>query len=712
MQGNRSCILRKVIWAVALFMCFCSALFAKENTLVGLKVIPLPSERVRIDFVFNETLTTLPTNFITKKPARLVLDFANTKSLLDQTLVTKKINLGALSDYVIVSVDNRVRAIFNLSTLAIYSGYVSGKVYTLTLSGKTTSGFEQRKEIFITHRPVKAHFTINNVDFRGIGNQTGRAIVDVSNSSVPVEVTQRGRDVVVDFISTRIPERLMKRYDVADFQSPAKTMTFRQIGKKTRLVIRNKGDYGHFAYQVNKQFFVDIFPLTAEEIKQAKLRKQVYTGKSISLNFQDISIRAVLQLLAEFSGFNIIVSNNVDGKITLRLHDVPWDQALDIILKTNNLDKRQSGNVIFVEKAEDLLKREQAELKTQQTVINLAPLRSELLPLNFAKAADIATLLKDKNTSLLSKRGSVSVDARTNTIWIQDTGEQIERIRELVKQLEIPVKQVQIEARIVNVTREAIRDLGVRFGISRPPHLSGTLEGANQLAAGVPPAEVIPLADRLNVDLAAPVANPASIGIALAKLGDDILLDLELSALESEDKADIIASPRLMTTNQQAAMIESGEEIPYQEATSSGATAVAFKKAVLSLKVTPQITPDNKILMDLQINQDSPSGRLVNGVPAILTKQIQTSVLVNNGQTVVLGGIYRQDKNNTINRVPFLGELPGLGALFRNKHSRIRNEELLIFITPRIITDNLAILAVKGQGIGLDKFGKPINVYK
>ncbi|WP_419420414.1 type IV pilus secretin PilQ [Legionella sp. D16C41] len=712
--------MRRFIGVVVLFVSFYGALFAKDNVLVGIKVIPLPSERVKIDFVFSEPLTTLPTSFITEKPMRLVLDFAQAMSQLDQTVVAKKINLGVLSDYIIVAVDKRVRAILNLSTVAIYSGYVAGNIYTLTLTGKTQPVSEQRKEVFITHRPVKAHFTINNIDFRGTGKQVGRAIIDVSSGSIPVEIKQVGKNIIANFISTRVPERLMKLYDVADFQSPAQLITLRQIGKNTQLVIKNKGDYGHFAYQVNKQFFIDIFPLTAEEVRQAKLKKQVYTGKAISLNFQDISIRAVLQLLAEFSGFNIVVSNAVDGKITLRLHDVPWDQALDIILKTNNLDKRQTGNIIFVERADTLVKREQAELKSQQVVTNLAPLRSELLQLNFAKAADIATLLKDRNTSLLSRRGSVSVDARTNTIWIQDTGDQIEHIRDLVKQLDIPVRQVQIEARIVNVSREAIKDLGVRFGISRPPHLSGTLEGAN--AFQVPPAfdpvtgtlipAAVPIAQRLNVDLPAPVANPASIGIALAKLGDDILLDLELSALESEDKADIIASPRLMTTNQQAALIESGEEIPYQEATSSGATAVAFKKAVLSLKVTPQITPDNKILLDLQINQDTPSPRLVNGVPAILTKQIQTSVLVNNGQTVVLGGIYQQEKDSTINRVPFLGELPGIGVLFRNKHSRIRNEELLIFITPRIITDNLSILAVNGRGIELDKFGKPINVYK
>ena len=312
-------------------------------------------------------------------------------------------------------------------------------------------------------------------------------------------------------------------------------------------------------------------------------------------------------------------------------------------------------------------------------------LKSRLIQINYAKAADIAVLIKD-NHSLLSKRGKLSVDGRTNTLWIQDISPRISQIKSIVKQLDIPVKQVQIEARIVNVTKEAILDLGIRFGVSTPAHLSGTLNGANQLVQGA-----VSLADRLNVDFGAQAANPASIGIALAKLGNGILLDLELSALESEDKAEIIANPRLVATNQHAAVIESGEEIPYQEATLSGATAVAFKKAVLSLKVIPQITPDNSLLLELEINQDTPSGRLVNGVPAINTKSIHTNVLVNNGQTLVLGGIYKQDKNSTIKRVPFLGNLPVIGVLFRNLHRKVKNEELLIFITPRIITNNLSI---------------------
>ncbi|KTD64881.1 type IV pilus secretin PilQ [Legionella spiritensis] len=713
--------MRKIITSSLLLLVICFGhVFAKDNALVGVKVIPLPDNRIRVDFQFADAVKQLPASFITPKPPRIILDFIQSSNQLDPSLQSKKIEVGALRNYKIVAVKDRVRAILDLSDSVSYSGYLSNKIYSITLSGKSNQIFQNRKEVFISNRVPRTRYGINKIDFRGTGKGGGRVIIDVSGSSIPIDVTQTGKEVVVNFTSTGVPLRLAKRYDVSDFQSPAELITLQQAGKNARLTIVNRGDYGHFAYQVNKQFIVDVFPLTAEEIKRAKLKKQIFVGKRISLNFQNIKIRSVLQLLAEFTGINMVVSDQVQGDITLRLNDIPWDQALDIILKTNSLDKRKTGNIMLIAPAKELLNQEKAELKAQQEVTSLAPLRSDLLQINYAKAADIATLLKDKNNSLLSKRGNLSVDTRTNTIWIQDTGLQIEEIRELVKKLDIPVKQVQIEARIVNVTKDFTRDLGIRFGVSKPTHLSGTLSGANQLAQNVLPADVTPFTDRLNLDLAAVPEGlaPASIGLAVARLGDGILLDLELSALESEGKGEVISSPRLITTNQQAAVIESGEEIPYQEATSSGATAVAFKKAVLSLKVTPQITPDDKILMDLQINQDTPSAQTFQGVPSILTKEIQTNVLVNNGQTIVLGGIYKQTKNNEINRVPFLGELPVVGVLFRNQSETINNEELLIFITPRIITNTLSITTIEGRGkavakgVELDKFGKPVRPYK
>ncbi len=429
---------------------------------------------------------------------------------------------------------------------------------------------------------------------------------------------------------------------------------------------------------------------------QAIVQGNGFKNDRISLNFQDIQVRAVLQLIADFTGINIVVSEAVKGSITLHLHDVPWEHALQTILTLQGLDKRQVGNVILVDQAAAIAERAHKSLHKQNLVQQFQPLQADLLQINYANAAELANMLSDKTNSLLSQRGTVAVDRRTNTLWLKDTPAQLHMLKSFIKRLDIPVKQVEIEARIVNMNKQCATDMGARFGITHSVYLSGTLEGANQIAQGASPSNA-PLPQRLNLDLGAmPIdANPASIGIALAKLGNHALLDMELSALESEGQANVIARPKLVTTNQQAAVIESGEDIPYQEAMPSGATSVSFKKVVLRLKVTPQITPDGKLLMNLVINQDSDSARRVQGVPVILTKSIKTSVLVNNGETVVLGGIYKQDKNNSMVRVPFLGHLPVVGYLFSRKETRIRNEELLIFITPRIMTNNAIITAEK-----------------
>ncbi len=425
----------------------------------------------------------------------------------------------------------------------------------------------------------------------------------------------------------------------------------------------------------------------------ASTQQTAFHGKPISLHFQDIQVRAVLQILADFTHLNIVMSDSVSGNITLRLDNVPWDQALDMVLTTQGLDKRQWGNVLLIDKSNVLSSRESLVLAERLAAEKLVPLHSALIQIHYAKASDIAIMLKDKTSSLLSERGTVSVDTRTNTLWLQDIASQVHVIKALVKRLDIPVKQVEIEARIVNMTKDCAEDIGIKWGVSTETlHVGGSLEAANHVLSGHLPVDV-PVADRLNLDLGAMPfdATPASIGIALAKLGSHVLLDLELSALESEGRAEIVASPRLMTINQQTAVIESGEDIPYQESSLNGGTSVAFKKAVLSLKVTPHITPDGKLLVDLMINQNSDSGRRVQGVPVILTKSIQTSVLVNNKQTIVLGGIYKHDKNNTITQVPILGKLAIVGHLFSRKQIRKQNEELLIFITPRIIMDNLSV---------------------
>lgn len=443
----------------------------------------------------------------------------------------------------------------------------------------------------------------------------------------------------------------------------------------------------HLSKKIQRSpFMADSHSYTEQEEQTQKLKKQIFSGQPISLDFQSISVRSVLALLADISHTNIVVSDAVNGNITLSLKEVPWEHALDIILTTRSLDKRQHGNVLLIAPRAEIAAWEKQAYDAAENLKEATPLRSELIQVNYAKAEDIANFIRSKFNSLLSKRGTVSVDQRTNTIWIQDIQIKMKEIRELVKKLDIPVKQVLIETRIVDVTKDATLDLGIRWGVSKPKPLNAPLESANALPLG---SAATSLAERLNVDLAAlPLANhPASLALAVATLGSNILLDLELSALESEDKARIIANPKVVTANQQEAYISSGEEIPYQQATSSGATAVAFKQAVLSLRVTPQITPDGRIMMQLKINQDRPSGTLYNGVPAIITKEIDTNVLVNNSETIVLGGIFQRDQSNNVVRVPFWGNLPMIGILFKKMAVKEKNEELLIFITPKIITD-------------------------
>lgn len=406
---------------------------------------------------------------------------------------------------------------------------------------------------------------------------------------------------------------------------------------------------------------------------------------SISLNFQAVPVRTVLHALADFTHTNMVISERVNGNITIRLHQLPWQQALQAVLMTAGLQQRQIGHVILIDQYHPPPRlhspKKVGAIKKQTSIYQTA-----LIQIRYAKAHDIEQLLNKQSQTLLSKQGVVGADDRTNLLWIQETPKRIERIKLLIKHLDIPHQQVVIEARIVNMSKECAEDLGVRFGITQAP-LSGTLAGATQLSTGVSP-ELLPLASRLNVDLSAiPLgASPASMGMAIAKFGHHALLDLELSALESEGRAKIIANPSLMTTNQQTAVIEAGEDIPYQESNLNGATSIAFKKAVLSLKVTPQITEHDQLLMDLFINQDSDSGQRVQGVPIILTKSITTKVLVKHGETIVLGGIYKQEKSHRMAYVPFLGTLPIIGHLFRREQRRIRNEELLIFITPRIMS--------------------------
>lgn len=539
---------------------------------------------------------------------------------------------------------------------------------------------------------------VTNVQFSK--NADGGALLSltVTDPTAGIHVSRSGQILSIKLSNAEIAKFLLHTQDVSAQNTPVQQVQTSKVGQNVIIALTVKGDYGHLAYQSHNRFVVEINPKSTTQILHATQRfdPAKFHGKRITLNFQNIKVRSILQVLAEYTGTNIVVSDTVKGDITLRLRDVPWDEALAIILRTRGLDYRQFGGILMIAPREEIAEREKKELEANKEIEQLAPLQSELIRLKFAKAEQLAGLLKDDKNNLLSKRGQVSVDVRTNTIWVQDVNEQLREVRRLVGELDIPVRQVVIEARIVNVDENFERQLGVRFGITRARvPLSGTLRGANQLqqAADNLPQNVA-IADRLNFDVPSgafgQAQSPGSIGIALAKLGRDYLLDLELSALESEGGARIVSTPRLITADQQVAHIRVGEEIPYQIATSSGATAVEFREAALSLEVTPQITPDHRVILTLQVNQDKRGQDTPEG-PAIDKREVRTQVLVNNGQTIVLGGLYERNNREQVTRIPFLGSLPIVGALFRHKQKLDIRTELLIFVTPKIVTDSLAM---------------------
>ena len=545
---------------------------------------------------------------------------------------------------------------------------------------------------------------ITNVDFRRGDQGEGRIVVTLSDPSIPVDMRQEAGKIVLEFNGATLPEELERRLDVTDFATPVKLVDTEGKGDKVRMEITPIGEYEHLAYQSDNQFTVEIRETTKEEKEQVQKDKFGYTGERLSLNFQDIEVRSVLQLLSDFTGQNIVVSDSVTGNLSLRMQNVPWDQALDIVLKTKGLAKRENGNVILIAPSEEIAAREKLELESMKQIEELAPLYSDLIQVNYAKATDLSELLSNEDSTQLSERGKVTVDERTNTLLIQDTSEKLAQIRRLVSRLDIPVRQVLIESRIVLANNDFARELGVKFGLSHNSvardHQTGFLLGGKQ-QGDVNFADGTITGFEVNGDSSdeglegllvnLPVANASgSLGIALGKLGSN-LLQLELSAMQLEDRGEVISSPRVITSNQQEALIQQGVEIPYQRASSSGATAIAFKEAVLQLKVTPQITPDDRVIMDLKVNKDS-VGQIFAGVPSIDTRRVQTRVLVDNGETLVLGGIYEQERGKEAERVPFFGELPGVGWLFRTERNLNEKSEMLIFVTPKIIKQGTNIL--------------------
>ncbi len=658
---------------------------ANAASLDAVTFAKMPGDRVQIKLELSEPVAE-PLSFAIDSPARVALDFPDVTLNLPRK--TQTIGVGMARSVAAVEASGRTRVVLNLIKLVPYQLRVEGSAVYVTLDSPGAAGTAAFRTEMETAGGDQRR--LENVDFRRGPASEGRIIVTMSDPSTVVDTREEGSRVVVDFLNTSLPDRLERRLDVIDFATPAQTVdTFAQ-GDDTRMVINTQGLYELLAYQSDELFTIEVKPLTKQE--EEALKKERYTGERLSLNFQNIEVRAVLQLIADFTGKNLVASDTVSGNLTLRLKNVPWDQALDIILRAKGLAKREQGNVIMVAPSEEIAAREKLELEAQKQITELAPLTTEFVQVNYAKASEIAKLLKAEENSLLSERGNVSVDERTNTLLVRDTADNLVGVRKLVTQLDIPVRQVLIESRIVVADDNFNRDLGVRFGISRTERNNETYTfgGGNPGDTEFGDGTVAFFTDnRENLIVDLPLADPSgAVKFAIIDI-PDFLLQLELQALQTEGRGEVLANPRVVTSNQKEAIIEQGTEIPFQEASSSGATSTSFKPAVLSLRVTPQITPDDRIIMDLAVNQDT-VGQEFNGIPSVDTRALTTQVLVDNGDTVVLGGIFEQTKRSDVEKVPFFGDLPYFGFLFKQESLRDEKTELLIFVTPKIVKDTLS----------------------
>ena len=653
------------------------------NALQSIEHTALSGDGVQLTLTLAEPLAP-PQGFRIENPARIAFDLPNTRSQLAQRNL--QIATGVLESISTAEAGGRTRVVLQLAQMVPHEIRAEGNRLFIILQGPTATADADTAPRAAT---AQRGASIGDIDFRRGSDGTGRIIVTLSDPSVAIDLREDGDRLVANLLNTRIPQRLERRLDVTDFNTPVLTVDSRQSGNAVRLHIATRDHYEQMAYQTGNTLTIELKPITREERDRRARQEDHYSGERLSLNFQDIQVRSVLQLISDFTGLNVVVSDSVNGNITLRLENVPWDQALDIILKSRGLDQRRSGNVLMIGTADEIAAREQLRLEAASQIRTLEPLRAQFIQINYAKAADIADLLRNEDTSLLSERGTVAIDQRTNTLIVRDTERNMADIRDLIAQLDVAVRQVLIESRVVIASDRFTRDLGVRFGATR----SGEAGGRSGTAGGTQPGNIGLGADQFGVPGGLLVDLPAatsggSVGLAVGRIGSD-LLQLELSAMETEGRGDIVSSPRVITANQQPATIEQGVEIPYEQATASGATSIAFKKAVLGLTVTPQITPDDRVLLNLLVSKDSQGENTMAG-PAINTQSVNTQVLVDNGETVVLGGIYERVNNEAARRIPFFGELPLIGGLFRSRQLEDRRSELLVFVTPKILSDSLS----------------------
>lgn len=675
------------------------------NRLEKIDTQALSGDRIQIRLQLSETAPQ-PLSFTIDNPARISLDLADTQIALPSRRVDVK--QGVVDTVNVAEANGRTRVVLNLNSLVAYQTSTEGNTLIVTVGGEAQSNKSSAPGA--SSLVVASGSSLNKVDFRRGTDGAGRVVVQMSDSSVAPSVKKEGQRVIVTFAKTSVSDALLQRLDVVDFATPVNTIDTVRAGDSVRLEINAKGEWDSVAYQSDALYTVELKPITKAQVASSA---KEYTGERLTLNFQSIETRAVLQLLADTSGQNMVISDTVQGNVTLRLQNVPWDQALDIVMQTKGLDSRKEGNVILVAPAAEIAAREKQLAEAKQDLSKVEVLNTEYLQVNYAKATDLANLIKGKGNSLMSERGNVTVDERTNTLLLQDTATNLVNIRKLVSTLDVPVKQVLIEARVVIVNDNFSRELGAKLGVTGVSKqgsdqvlaVTGNAAGADSIissaltnlnSSGTPFPVTIPsgsaASNRYMVNL--PTSKTAG-SFALGFLASDYLLDLELSAAQSEGRGEIVSSPKLITANQKEASIEQGVEIPYQQSASSGAATISFKKATLSLKVTPQITPDNQIILNMAVTKDSVGDVVVASggvnVPSIDTRQITTQVLVNNGHTVVLGGILETEMRDTELKVPLLGDIPLIGHLFKS-NSKTRNKaELLIFVTPKILNEGIAL---------------------
>lgn len=674
----RHAMYRLVFLALSLVGGFAQA--ADPVSITGIDVSNITSEKQVIKISFSGEAPS-PASFSINTPPRIAFDFANTTNQSGKNSVSVTGNVLRLIN--IAEGAGRTRVVLSLNKQAMHEAKAEGKTVLITVDGTGAGSAASQTVHFSAAKPVsteKAVAGIQNIDFRRGDNGEGKIVVDLSSPNVGIDIRQQGKNLVVDFSKAALPAKLERRLDVADFGTLVQKIDAIAQGDAAKLVIEPKGNWEYSAYQTENKFTIEVREMVDESKKLTS--QKTYKGDKLSINYQNVDVRQALSAFADFTNLNIIMSDSVNGSLTLIFKDVPWDQALDIILQTKGLDMRKTGNVVWIAPRDELAAKEKQELETKKQIEELVPTRQEMFRLKYHKALDFEKVLKDDKNKLLSKRGSAVMDPMTNILIINDIPSKLEEIRDLIAKTDLPSRQVMIEARIVEATDGFSRELGARlnfnFNGGNPPGLSAA-NGVKQTAGSV------------GVNLPGAGVNgfsPASIALSAATTHG--LISLELSALETDGKGKIISSPRLVTADRVEATIEDGQEIPYSQTAPNGATTVSFKKATLSLKVTPQITPDGNVIMDLKVNKDSRGAETVSG-PAIDTKQIQTKVLVENGGTIVIGGIYIQTLKDTTDQVPLLGDIPVIGNLFKHNTKIDERRELLIFISPRVLTSELTV---------------------